>query len=486
MTDSSHEDEIEPHPFKEHLKGAERLLRVRNKHHSHMWYEIVYSLLWMATGIPAYRTLRQIRQYLAETKYDPVLKSGDLKRKRNVVDDAEAEDITGATEIPPKSLIGSLPELSEATEDFTGTQSSSSSTRLHVSKQSKQDHTLPGARTDNGSKGYQTRAILQTAGSDPMIYPGLYAPSGFDMLSILLRVLKRPRPVFDIGFVDSSCALVLCALSGGADEADTPIVYCSDAFSHLTHYQLPEIVGRNCRFLQSPDGIVSKGSIRKHVDNKQIYDLKQKLRRGEETQTCLINYKKGGEKFVNYLTTVEIEWGGDRGRYIVGFQAQGPARWRVAKRQKLAICHMMTTRCTSESHEWGIMLLLSTHHYSIQPHHRHRFYTISHSFMVCITVTMWCISIERSTTTRRTMSFGLLCRIYMTQQQTQDLLTCLPFLRSPVLDLAPITPVSRPAHQLSLSSLWRRFVRHWIRRCTVQKSNMNHQIVATRFGASAL
>lgn len=156
-----------------------------------------------------------------------------------------------------------------------------------------------------------------------MIYPGLYAPSGFDMLSILLRVVQRPNPIYNIGFVDSSCALVLCALPATEDESDTPIVYCSDAFSHLTHYQLPEIVGRNCRFLQSPDGMVNRGEERKHVDSKHIYDLKQRLRREKETQTRLVNYKKGGEKFINLLTTIEIEWGGDKGRYIVGFQAQG-------------------------------------------------------------------------------------------------------------------------------------------------------------------
>ncbi len=36
------------------------------------------------------------------------------------------------------------------------------------------------------------------------------------------------------------------------NQPDNPIIYANPAFSKLTGYQLEEIVGSNCRFLQGP------------------------------------------------------------------------------------------------------------------------------------------------------------------------------------------------------------------------------------------
>lgn len=108
---------------------------------------------------------------------------------------------------------------------------------------------------------------------------------------------------------------------------DLPLVYVSDAFSALTGYTNAEIVGRNCRFLQSPTGLVHPGSHRVwdigddgETPGGILEGLKNGIAQGEETQTCLVNYKKNGEKFENLLTTIPIEWGDGR-RFIVGFQA---------------------------------------------------------------------------------------------------------------------------------------------------------------------
>jgi anti-sigma28 factor (negative regulator of flagellin synthesis) len=263
--------------------------------------------------------------------------------------------------------------------------------------------------------------------------------------------------------IDSSCALVLCE----ARKPDLPIIYCSDSFTLLTGYELPEILGHNCRFLQSRHGfayadsagdstsgrdgaaalsnksaamkgsqssgkegggrrgggekkrrrlgvtedvcaeeeshsldsssdsdarrrsiILSKrssfnqipttttttttssskdqrpntpahsASTSPPIDSRlsmsattsasatddesetetaiqfqdaKIDALRQALRRGEEIQTTLVNFRKGGEKFINILTIVPIWWGngpggqggsngGDRPDYFVGFQ----------------------------------------------------------------------------------------------------------------------------------------------------------------------
>lgn len=113
-----------------------------------------------------------------------------------------------------------------------------------------------------------------------------------------------------------------------------PILYVSDPFVDLTHYSPAEIIGRNCRFLQSPDGRLSPGEPRRHTDGRIVYELKQKIgpqamngqasggpRDIQEVQVCLRNYKKGGQPFDNLLTIVPIAWeeGGEL-RYVVGFQ----------------------------------------------------------------------------------------------------------------------------------------------------------------------
>ncbi|KAG0651590.1 White collar 1 [Hyphodiscus hymeniophilus] len=154
---------------------------------------------------------------------------------------------------------------------------------------------------------------------DPLIYPGLYAPSGFDMMGILVRVRTRPNPTIAIGSIDSSVALVLC------DTAlpDNPIVYCSEPFEALTGYSSTEVMGRNCRFLQHPHPSARnnvKGAPEVEALNKQARaQLRDKI-----TRVRVANYTKGGVTFFNLLTIIPIAWDeGEAGkRYIVGFQAQ--------------------------------------------------------------------------------------------------------------------------------------------------------------------
>jgi PAS domain S-box-containing protein len=93
-----------------------------------------------------------------------------------------------------------------------------------------------------------------------------------------------------LGPIDLSCSFVV----SGAKH-DYPIIYCSPAFERLTGYTNNEIVGKNCRFLQSPDGQVAVGSTRQHTDNKVVYHLREQLNLGKEHQASIINYKKGGQ-----------------------------------------------------------------------------------------------------------------------------------------------------------------------------------------------
>lgn len=148
-------------------------------------------------------------------------------------------------------------------------------------------------------------------------FKNAYSSSGFDMLGVLMRVATRPNPQIDIGSVDLSCAFVVC----DTDMDDCPIVYCSENFERLTGYTRHMILGRNCRFLQSPDGKVEAGIKRNYCDDDSVLYLKNTISAATEAQISLINYRRGGQPFMNLLTMIPISWEpGGKVKFFVGFQ----------------------------------------------------------------------------------------------------------------------------------------------------------------------
>ena len=185
---------------------------------------------------------------------------------------------------------------------------------------------LPDFQQSQAGFGTQAAGHIANFGQQPTLpdnqqravskYLNAYSQSGFDMLGILMRVAARPKPQINIGAVDMSCAFVVCDVT----QHDIPIVYCSEMFERLTGYVKHEILGRNCRFLQAPDGKVISGIKRKYVDDKSVLYLKNMIRQRQEAQISLINYRKGGQPFMNLLTVIPIAWDTDEYRYFVGFQ----------------------------------------------------------------------------------------------------------------------------------------------------------------------
>lgn len=74
------------------------------------------------------------------------------------------------------------------------------------------------------------------------------------------------------------------------DLEDSPIVYANRAFEAMSGYDQTEIVGRNCRFLQSDDR-----------DQPEIDRLRAAISAGEAVEVTLRNYRKCGEMFHNRL-----------------------------------------------------------------------------------------------------------------------------------------------------------------------------------------
>ncbi|KAJ5520606.1 PAS fold-3, partial [Penicillium fimorum] len=147
-------------------------------------------------------------------------------------------------------------------------------------------------------------------------HTGIYSTTGFDVLGALGRVAMRPSPKINIGAVDLSCAFVMCDIL----VEDHPIVYVSEAFERLTGYTKDEIIGRNCRFLQAPDGKINAGAKRTFVDGQTAYRLRSTIDDRSEIQASIINYRKGGQPFMNLITMIPIQWDSDVYRYYVGFQ----------------------------------------------------------------------------------------------------------------------------------------------------------------------
>ncbi|KAI5922835.1 putative vivid protein [Camillea tinctor] len=153
---------------------------------------------------------------------------------------------------------------------------------------------------------------------DPIIYPGIYAPSGFDMMKILIRVMTRPNPVIDLGPIDASCAILMCDLQ----QPDCPVVYANGPCTELTGYSQAEILGRNCRFMQAPGGRVGKASMRKYVDRQLISTMQRAVETNSEISVEVTNFKRNGQPFVNLLTMIPIYWDSATPRYSVGFMAE--------------------------------------------------------------------------------------------------------------------------------------------------------------------
>ncbi|KAI8909572.1 hypothetical protein EDD86DRAFT_190821 [Gorgonomyces haynaldii] len=130
----------------------------------------------------------------------------------------------------------------------------------------------------------------------------VYSSSGLDVLTVMAAVVNRPNPIINVGPIDLSCAFSI----SDSRQYDHPLTYVSPGFEEMTGYSSLECIGRNCRFLQSPQGHVVKGSKRELVDNDSIYQLKKAVESYSEIQLGLVNFHKSGRPFLNLITIIPI------------------------------------------------------------------------------------------------------------------------------------------------------------------------------------
>lgn len=132
-------------------------------------------------------------------------------------------------------------------------------------------------------------------------FEGLYSNNNINDFDIIHIINNRKNKYINIGTIDSFVSYIITS-----NNKDNSIIYANSHFEKLSGYSLEDIKGRNCRFLQSPDGIVKKNSERKYVDNKLLYNMRINISDNQESQYILINFKKSGERFYNFITIIPI------------------------------------------------------------------------------------------------------------------------------------------------------------------------------------
>ena len=91
--------------------------------------------------------------------------------------------------------------------------------------------------------------------------------------------------------------------------SDNPIVLVSEEFARFTQYGIRHILGRNCRFLQGP------GS-----DFSSIQRLAAACAAGREHSEILVNYRRNGTPFLNFLTIAPLVDKQGVVRFFIGAQ----------------------------------------------------------------------------------------------------------------------------------------------------------------------
>lgn len=132
-----------------------------------------------------------------------------------------------------------------------------------------------------------------------------------------MQLYGRPNPQVCLGAIDDGCPLIIVDLK----QHDCPIIYCSEAFTYLTGYSKQEILGRNCRFLQTPPNRVPRAS---REQKEAIRQMRHAVKHNQECQLTVTNYRKDGTKFLNYLTMIPVCWNSLDGlpNYSVGLQIE--------------------------------------------------------------------------------------------------------------------------------------------------------------------
>ncbi|HEX4943087.1 MAG TPA: ATP-binding protein [Usitatibacteraceae bacterium] len=108
-----------------------------------------------------------------------------------------------------------------------------------------------------------------------------------------------------------------------ASSPDAPVVYVSPSFERLVGYSASEILGTNCRMVQGPG-----------TDPDTVREIAIALQQGKVFQGEILNYRKDGTPFWNFLRIAPIRDASGRVTHHVGTQSDVTEQHLARERQR--------------------------------------------------------------------------------------------------------------------------------------------------------
>ncbi|MHC4876915.1 MAG: PAS domain S-box protein [Planctomycetota bacterium] len=122
--------------------------------------------------------------------------------------------------------------------------------------------------------------------------------------------IQRDQAIRDLRVRDR--ALAYCGngvVIVDAMQPDQPVIYCNQAFARITGYSASEILGRNCRLLQSGD-----------PNQAGLEEIRNAMREQRSCRVTLRNIRRNGEPFWNDLTISPVFDNDGQLTHFVGIQ----------------------------------------------------------------------------------------------------------------------------------------------------------------------
>ena len=129
--------------------------------------------------------------------------------------------------------------------------------------------------------------------------------------------------------VDSSDDGILVAEVSGKD---FPLIYVNRRFTEITGYAMDEVIGRDCRFLQGAD-----------TDSVTVKRIRHAINAGEKFRGEILNYRKNGEEFWNFVRLTPVHDQAGNVTHYVGVQTDITERKRyeeMIKQQRQELTHV--------------------------------------------------------------------------------------------------------------------------------------------------
>jgi pre-rRNA-processing protein SRD1 len=103
--------------------------------------------------------------------------------------------------------------------------------------------------------------------------------------------------------------------------------------------------------------VVQQGMPRKFVDQHTAFRLRSTIEHRGEIQATIINYRKGGQPFMNLITMIPVRWNSPDYRFYVGFQVDLVERPDAVTSRNPGMFQMLSSHSMTQTDQMGQMVL---------------------------------------------------------------------------------------------------------------------------------